>query len=103
MHAPHDIIMQDGILASVIHVTTTVDNVECQTVEVTRRPRKPGPHLPLVTEALASFAPGLGRGALKEFPIDFKIFQWKCPLQKESGLALSTSSEVKFQACNWVL
>ena len=34
------------------------------------------------TEAMASVAPGLGLGALQKFPIDFKIFQWKCPLKK---------------------
>ena len=34
------------------------------------------------------FAPGLGLGALQKFAIDFKIFQWKCPLQNENGLAL---------------
>ena len=29
------------------------------------------------------------------FPIDFKICQWKCPLQNDNGLALS---RMKFQA-----
>ena len=32
---------------------------------------------------MAFVAPGLGLGALQKFPIDFKIFQWKCPLQNE--------------------
>ena len=45
------------------------------------------------------FAPGLGLGALQKFAIDFKIFQWKCPLQNENGLALSTCLKMKFLAC----
>ena len=44
--------------------------------------------------------PGLGLGALQKFPIDFKIFQLKCPLQNENGLALSTCSNMKVKACH---
>ena len=32
---------------------------------------------------------------LQQFTLDFKIFQWKCPLQNKNGLALSN---LKFQA-----
>ena len=46
---------------------------------------------------MASVAPGLGLGALAKIPIDFKIFEWKCPFQNENGLALSKR---KFQACH---
>jgi hypothetical protein len=49
---------------------------------------------------MASVAPGLGLGAPSKIPIDFKIFQWKCPFQNENGLALS---KMKFQACNFML
>ena len=45
---------------------------------------------------MASIAPGLGFGAPSKAPIDFKIFQWKCTLQNENGLALS---KMKFQTC----
>ncbi len=34
---------------------------------------------------------------LPKFPIDFKIFQWKCPSQNENGPALS---KIKLQALN---
>ena len=34
---------------------------------------------------------------LQKFPIAFKIFQWKCPLQNENSIALSKR---KLQACN---
>ena len=44
-------------------------------------------------------APGLGLRALQKFPIDFQIFQWKCPVQNDNGLALSTYQKMKFQAC----
>ena len=37
--------------------------------------------------------------ALQKVPIDFKISQMKCPLQNEKGLALSTFSKMKLQAC----
>ena len=49
----------------------------------------PRPQLPL--------CPGLGAPS-KNFPW-LKDFQWKCPLQNENGLALSTCSKMKFQAC----
>ena len=39
----------------------------------------------------------LALAPLQKFPIDFKIFQWKCPLQNENGFALS---KMKFQACH---
>ena len=32
---------------------------------------------------------------LQKFPIDCNIFQWKCPLQNENGLALS---KIQFHA-----
>ena len=38
-------------------------------------------------------------GALQKVPIDFKICQWKCPLQNESGVTLSACSKMEFQAC----
>ncbi len=38
--------------------------------------------------AMHSVTPGLGLGAPSKFPIDLTIFQWKCPLQNENGLAL---------------
>ena len=38
---------------------------------------------------MASVDPGHGLGALQKVPIDLKIFQWKCPLQNENGLARS--------------
>ena len=44
------------------------------------------PPLPLVLALLP----------LEKFPIDFKIFQWKCPLQIENDLALL---KIEFQAC----
>ena len=36
----------------------------------------------------------------QQFPIDFKIFQWKCPLVNKSGIALSTCLKMKIQAKN---
>ena len=49
-------------------------------------------------------APGYGLGApFKSFPLTSKIFQWKCPLQNENGLALLTCSKMKFQACTWMI
>ena len=50
---------------------------------------KPQPLLPLVL-ALVLF---------RQCPTDFKILQWKCPLQNENGLALS---KIKFQASNFL-
>ncbi len=48
--------------------------------------RRPWPWLPLV---MALVPP-------QKFPIDLRVFKWKCPLQNENGLALS---KMKFQAC----
>ena len=48
---------------------------------------KPWPSLPRLVKALVS---------LQKFPIEFRICQWKCPVQNENGLALS---KMKFQAC----
>ncbi len=47
------------------------------------------------TEAMAFVALVLALVPLQKSPIDFKIFQWKYPLQNENGLALS---KMKFQA-----
>ena len=47
---------------------------------------------------MATSVPGLGLGAPSNVPIDFKIFQWKCPLQNENGVALSTCSKMKFKS-----
>ena len=44
---------------------------------------------------MTSVALDLDLGALQKFPIDFKVFQWKCLLQNENGLALS---KIKFHA-----
>ena len=46
-----------------------------------------GLRCPLVLAFVAPWSwpplpPGLGLGALQKFPIDLKIFQLKCPLQK---------------------
>ena len=46
---------------------------------------------------------GLDVGTLQKFLIDFTVFQWKCPLQNENDLALSTCSKMKFQAFNVAL
>ena len=45
------------------------------------------------TEAMAYVALILALVPLQKFPIDFKIFKWKCPLQNETSL-----SKMKFQA-----
>ena len=52
----------------------------------------------IYTEAMASFAPGLGLCAPSNVSIDCRIFQWKCPLQNEIGLALALL-KMKIQAC----
>ena len=52
------------------------------------------------TRAWPLLPPGIGLGALQKFPIDLKIFQRKCPLQIENGLALLTCSKMKLQAWN---
>ena len=41
----------------------------------------------LYKPVIRRIAPGLGLGALEKFPMfDFKIFQWKCPMQNRKWL-----------------
>ena len=47
-------------------------------------------------ETIASAAPVLALVPFQQFPIDFMIFKYKCPVQNQNGLALS---EIKFLAC----
>ena len=49
---------------------------------------------------MASVDPGHGLGALQKVPIDLKIFQWKCPLQNENGLARS-KMKTALPFANW--
>ena len=46
---------------------------------------------------MAFFAPGFGLGAPSKLSIDYKIFQWKCPLQNE--IALPFQNEIPGLKC----